>query len=117
MPPRPATSASAAPKGDGAVHLTRAEIDVAIGSRLHGASSKLVRDENKKPIGLRLYNVGALARFGVYDGDVLVAANGMALRTAEEALAALGALEKASRVVVTFKRGGAPFSIAVVIDP
>ncbi len=96
------------------VHVvTRAELEGAIASRLSGACAALVRDEEGRPAGLALHGVGALARFGVRDGDVLVSANGLSLRTPDEALAALGALEHATRVVVTLRRGGVAYSVPV----
>jgi hypothetical protein len=93
--------------------ITRKQVEDAIASRLDGARAALVRDEAGHPLGLRLSGVGRLAPYGVRDGDVLVSANGMPLRTPEESLAALGKLQDAKRVVVVLRRGSATYAIPV----
>lgn len=94
--------------------LSRAQIEDAIATRVGGARATLVRDDGGQPIGLRLSNVGLLAPYGVREGDILVSANGLALRTPDEAVAALGKLQNARHVVVGFRRG--PTSYAIPID-
>lgn len=115
---RPATASSAreGASRDGAVHVTRAEIEQAVAARLSGASTRLVRDEDGHPIGLALRSVGALGRFGVQVGDVLVSAGGYPLRTPEEALGALGALKDAHRVVFVLRRGDAPYALTLEVE-
>lgn len=96
--------------------VTRKEVEEAIASRLSGVSAVLVHDDAGKPLGLRLAHVGRLAPFGVQEGDLLVAANGLPLRTADEAASALGALKDATRVTFTLRRGdksyGVPLQLA-----
>jgi hypothetical protein len=111
---RPIASARAAAA---VPHVTRAEIDDAIAHELDGASAKLVRDGEGAPIGLAIQRPGRLARLGVASGDVLFAANGVRIRTADEGLAALAQLEKATKVVVTFRRGEGSYSIVVDVAP
>ena len=96
--------------------VTRKELEDAIASRVGGANAVLVRDADGKPAGLRLSGVGRLAPFGVAEGDVLVAANGLPLRNADEALAALGALKDAKHVTVTLRRGTATYSVPIDLD-
>ena len=73
----------------------------------------MVRNEAGQPIGLRLTGVGRLAPYGVRDGDVLISANGLPLRTPEESLAALGKLQDAKRVVVVLGRGTATYAVPI----
>ena len=82
-------------------------------TRLDGARAALVRDDAGHPVGLRLTGVGKLAPFGVHDGDILISANGFPLRTSDEALAALGKLQDAKRVIVSLRRGAATYSVPV----
>lgn len=96
--------------------VTRKELEDAIASRVGGANAVLVRDADGKPAGLRLSGVGRLAPFGVAEGDVLVAANGLPLRNADEALAALGALKDAKHVTVTLRRGAGTYSVPIDLD-
>lgn len=96
--------------------VTRKQVEEAIETRLSGANAVLVRDAEGKPAGLRLSGVAKLAPFGVQDGDVLVAANGMSLRTADEALAALGALKDAKHVTVTLRRGDKTYSVPIDLE-
>lgn len=110
---RASSSAPTAPP-----HVTRQEVEEAIENRLGGARCKLARDDSGAPIGLAVYSVGRLSRFGVREGDLLVAANGLPLRTPNEALAALASLKDAHRVTVTMRHGDAPYTIAVdILDP
>lgn len=109
----PAAAAKPMPSAPKAHVVTRAELDDALANRLSGARAVLVRDEAGRPAGLALHGVAPLARFGVRDGDVLVSANGLSLRSPDEALAALGSLEHAKRVVVTLRRGGLAYSVPV----
>ena len=95
--------------------VTRAEVEDAIATKCHGVRASLVRDGDGAPIGLALHRVGALARFGVSEGDVVIAANGHPLRTPDEALAALGALKDASRVSVALRRGDATYVVTVEV--
>jgi hypothetical protein len=91
--------------------ITRAELDAALASKCSGARTKLARDESGKPVGLALYATGALARFGVQDGDVLVSANGYPLRTPEDAFTAVAELKDATRVTVVLRRGSASYAL------
>lgn len=93
--------------------ITRKELESAIANGLPGASAVLVKDDDGKPAGLRLAGVGKLAPFGIHDGDVLVSANGLPLRSADEALAALGGLKDAHHVVVVLRRGTSAYSVPV----
>lgn len=93
--------------------ISRKQLEDAIATRLDGARAALVRDDEGHPIGLRLTGVGRLAPYGVHDGDVLVAANGMPLRTPDEALAVLGKLQDAKHVVVVLRRGSANYSVPI----
>lgn len=97
--------------------VTRAEIEDAIEHKLDGASAKLVRDAEGAPVGLAIARPGRLSRLGVTTGDVLYAANGVRIRTPDEGLAALAQLEKATRVVVTFRRGEGTYAIAIDVTP
>jgi S1-C subfamily serine protease len=110
-------AASASAQRDAMPRVTRAEIEDAIEHKLDGASAKLVRDAEGAPIGLSIQRPGRLARLGVATGDVLYAANGLRIRTADEGLAALSQLDKATRVVVTFRRGEGTYAIAVDVAP
>lgn len=126
-PPAPSTSSSsfgapttpsAAKKAAKAApakpwRVTRKEIEDAIATRVSGAKAVLVRDPDGKPAGLRLGGVARLAPFGVQEGDVLMSANGLPLRTPDEALAALGSLKDASRVVVVLRRGQGTYAVAL----
>ena len=121
-PPAPAltsakTPPSKTPKKQAAPALTvtRVEVEDAIATKCHGVKATLMRDENGAPIGLALHRVGPLARFGVAEGDVLVAANGQSLRTPDEALAALGAMKDATRVSVALRRGNATYVVTVQV--
>lgn len=96
--------------------VTRKEVEDAIATRLSGANAVLVRGEDGKPLGLKLSGVGRLAPFGVRDGDVLVAANGMPLRSADEALAALGALKDAKHVTVSLRRGTGTYAVPLELE-
>ncbi|MBK7398364.1 MAG: hypothetical protein IPJ34_19235 [Myxococcales bacterium] len=107
-PKKPTDSGAKAP-----LRVTQAELDEALASRCGGASTRPVRDENGKVIGLALHGVGKLGKFGVQDGDRLVSANGLPLRTPDEALAALGALQHETKVVFVLQRGAAKIAIAV----
>jgi hypothetical protein len=93
--------------------ITRKQLEEAIASRLDGARATLVRDDAGHAVGLRLTGVAPLAPYGVHDGDVLVSANGMPLRTPDESLAALGKLQDVKRVVVVLRRGNASYSIPI----
>jgi hypothetical protein len=93
--------------------ITRKQLEDAVATRLDGARAMLVRDNAGQPIGLRLSGVGRLAPYGVHDGDVLVGANGMPLRTPDEALAALGKLQDVKHVVVVLRRGNATYSVPI----
>lgn len=104
---------AALPGAPGGTRITRKELETTIANGLPGASAVLVKDEDGKPAGLRLAGVSRLAPFGVHDGDVLVSANGLPLRNADEALAALGALKDARHVVVVFRRGAGAYSVPV----
>ena len=113
---KPAVVGPAKPKSTGPHAprtITRKELEGAIANGLPGASAVSVKDEDGKPAGLRLAGVSRLAPFGVHDGDVLVSANGLPVRNADEALAALGALKDAHHVVVVFRRGAGAFSVPV----
>ena len=99
------------------LRVTRAEVDAAIAAKMFGARTKLARDASGKPVGLALYGTGALARFGVQDGDVLVSANGFSLRTPEDAFAALGSLKDAQRVTVVLQRGTGSYAVSVEVAP
>ncbi|GAC1530793.1 MAG: hypothetical protein NVS3B10_26670 [Polyangiales bacterium] len=114
-PKRP-TPRPAAERGPGAVAVSRAEVDAAIASRCGGVRATPARDDDGVPIGFALRNVGALARFGVQEGDVLVAAAGHALRTPDEAFAALGALKDAQRVTFVLRRGGATYGVTLALE-
>jgi membrane-associated protease RseP (regulator of RpoE activity) len=96
--------------------VTRKEVEEAIATRLSGANAVLVKDEDGKPLGLRLTGVGRLAPFGVRDGDILVAANGLPLRTADEAISALGALKDSKHVTVTLRRGAGSYSVPLDLE-
>ncbi|MBI2395620.1 MAG: hypothetical protein HYV09_39000 [Deltaproteobacteria bacterium] len=113
LPTRPAPGklAKAAPAKPH--RITRKELEDAIATRVSGASAVLVRDVDGGPAGLRLGGVSRLAPFGVQEGDVLVSANGMPLRTPDEALAALGSLKDASRVVVVLRRGSSSYAVPI----
>jgi hypothetical protein len=113
------TTDKASKKGSAPLVVTRAEVEDAIATKCHGVRATLVRDDGGAPIGLALHRVGPLARFGVAEGDVLVAANGQSLRTPDEALAALGAMKDATRVSVALRRGDAIYVITVQVadDP
>jgi hypothetical protein len=93
--------------------VTKSELEHAVETRLSGASARLVRDASGKPLGLRLDGVARLAPFGVHDGDVLLSANGLPLRSADEALAALGALKDARHVVVVLQREATRYSVPI----
>jgi len=95
------------------LRVTQAELDEALASRCGGASTRPVRDAQGKVVGLALHGVGTLGKFGVQDGDRLVSANGLPLRTPDEALAALGALQHETKVVFVLQRGDAKIAIAV----
>lgn len=95
------------------LRVTQAELDEALASRCGGASTRPIRDEHGKVIGLALHGVGKLGKFGVQDGDRLVSANGLPLRTPDEALAALGALQHETKVVFVLQRGDTKIAIAV----
>lgn len=112
-PPKPMAKKVTPAKQQNVTHITRKELEEAIQHGLPGASALAVKDDEGKPLGLRLAGVGRLAPFGVHEGDVLVSANGHPLRNADEALSALGALEHATHVVVAFRRGATAFSIPV----
>jgi hypothetical protein len=126
--PKPSVAKSSAPTSAkttaGPAHVSRAEVETAIGTKLGGASAKLARDSEGHPLGLELQGVGTAARFGVREGDILVAANGHPLRNAEEGFAALGAIfpdggkrpTGPTHVVFTFKRGAAWYSVPVEVD-
>lgn len=115
---KPAGKAKPATKGapqttTSITRITRKELESAIANGLPGASAVLVKDDDGKPAGLRLAGVGKLAPFGIHDGDVLVSANGLPLRSADEALAALGGLKDAHHVVVVLRRGTSAYSVPV----
>lgn len=110
-PPRPS-----AERGPRSVPVSRAEVDAAIANKCGGVRATPARDDDGVPIGFALRNVGALARFGVQEGDVLVAAAGHALRTPDEAFAALGALKDADRVTFVLRRGGATYGVTLALD-
>jgi hypothetical protein len=113
----PTTNARKAPAEARARHaITRADVEAAVADRMGGASTTLARDEDGQPVGLALHGVSRLARFGVRDGDVLVSANGMPLRTPDEGLRALGALEHAREVTVGFRRGEGSFYVHVAVE-
>jgi len=95
--------------------ITKKQLDDAIEHRLGGATAVLVKGDDGKPAGLKLGGVSQLASFGIRDGDVLVSANGLPLRNANEALAALGALKDATRVVVVLRRGSLEYSVPVTL--
>lgn len=99
--------------GPAPVRVTQAELDEALAGRCGGASTRPVRDDAGKVVGLSLSSVGTLGRYGLLSGDRLVSANGLPLRTADEALAALGALQHVTRVVFVFQRGDTKFSVTV----
>ncbi len=111
--PVPLPHKKAAKTVPSAQKITRQQLDEAIASRLDGARATLVRNEAGQPIGLRLTGVGRLAPYGVRDGDVLISANGLPLRTPEESLAALGKLQDAKRVVVVLGRGTATYAVPI----
>lgn len=96
--------------------ITRTALDDAIAKRGYGARATVLRDEAGKALGIALHGVAAFAKYGVADGDVLLAANGMPLRTADEALAALGALGEARHVDVLLRRGEATFTVPLDLD-
>lgn len=91
--------------------VTRKEVEDAIATRLSGVRAVLVRDAEGKPLGLRLSRVSRLSAFGVQEGDVLISANGLPLRTADEAASALGVLKDATRVTFALRRGDSTFGI------
>ncbi len=93
--------------------VTQAELDDALSSRLGGATTRPIRDEAGRVIGLSVHGVSRLAKFGVVDGDRLVSANGLSLRTPDEALAALGALQHEKRVTFTLARGSSRYTVTV----
>ena len=47
------------------------------------------------------------------DGDVLVSANGLPIRTADEGLAAIGKLQQATQVVAVFRRGASSYAVTL----
>lgn len=110
-PPRVAHAKAA--HGPSPIHITQAELDEALAGRCGGASTRPVRDGAGNVVGLSLHSVGSLGRYGLLSGDRLVSANGLPLRTPDEALAALGALQHATKVVFVFQRGDTKFSVAV----
>ncbi len=116
VPPPPAKPLAkpAAPKPSASVKahvVTRKEVEDAIANRLSGANAVLVKGADGKPLGLRLSGVSRLAPFGVQEGDILVSANGLPLRTADEAIAALGALKDEKHVVFSLRRGDIAYSV------
>ncbi len=110
---KPSPGPHASKPSSGAHIVTRKQLEDALANGLPGASALAVKDEDGKPAGLRLSGVSRLASFGVRDGDVLVSANGLPLRNGDEALAALGALKDAQRVVVVLRRGAGAYSVPV----
>src|SRR5207245_2514347 len=93
----PVASASARA---GSVVVRQSEIDDAIASGMKGASVHVARDPNGAPVGLAIDAAPPLlTRYGIRAGDVLLSANGMPLRTPDEALAALGTLQRTTKVV------------------
>jgi len=111
--PVPLHHKQAAKPASSSVTLTRKQIDDAVASRVGGARAALVRDDAGHAIGLRLSHVGPLAAYGIHEGDILTSANGLPLRTPDEALAALGKLQDARHVVVAFRRGATAYTIPV----
>ncbi len=117
VPALPAASAATSAPSKQSNVITRAELEDAIATRLSGAQVSVVRDDGGHPLGLALHGVGVLSRFGIQSGDVLLRANGLPLRTGDEALAALGALQAAKRVTVSLRRGTTPYSVTVDLEP
>ena len=95
--------------------VTPVELDEALKTRLGGATTRPIRDDAGRVVGLSLHGVSRLARFGVAEGDRLVSANGLSLRTPDEALAALGALQHEKRVTFVLARGTARYAVTVVL--
>ena len=93
--------------------VTQAELDEALKSRLGGATTRPIRDDAGRVIGLTVHGVGRLAKFGVAEGDRLVSANGLSLRTPDEALSALGALQHEKRVTFVLSRGSSRYAVTV----
>lgn len=85
--------------------VTQAELEAGVAAHGWGARVVAVKD------GLELHSVGRFARFGVAEGDVLVSANGYSLRTADEALAALGKLGDSRSIVVVLRRGEKTYAV------
>ncbi|GAC1352811.1 MAG: hypothetical protein NVSMB1_19440 [Polyangiales bacterium] len=97
------------------MHFTHEEVEHAMETHLGGATATVSRGADQRPIGLMLHG-GNLSHYGIHDGDILVGVNGMPVRTADEALAAVGALKAERHVVFTLLRGDRPFAIPVDID-
>jgi hypothetical protein len=85
--------------------ITQKELEAGVAAHGWGARAVVVKD------GLELHSVGRFARFGVADGDVLVSANGYSLRTADDALAALGKLGDSRSIVVVLRRGERSYAV------
>jgi S1-C subfamily serine protease len=95
--------------------VTRAELEDAVAKRGFGAQATVVRDDAGAPLGLALHRVGAFARFGVAEGDLLVSANGLPLRTGDEALAALGKLGESRAITVVLRRGDRSYAVPITL--
>jgi S1-C subfamily serine protease len=87
------------------------ELEAGIAAHGWGARAVAVKD------GLELHSVGKFARFGVSEGDVLVSANGYSLRTADDALAALGKLGDSRSIVVVLRRGEKSYAVPLELTP
>ncbi|MGZ3423778.1 MAG: hypothetical protein ACXVEF_01670 [Polyangiales bacterium] len=102
--PAPAKPTKSKPKATAFV-VTQQELEAGVAAHGWGARAVAVKD------GLELHSVGRFARFGVAEGDVLVSANGYSLRTADEALAALGKLGDSRSIVVVLRRGERSYAV------
>ncbi len=89
--------------------VTKEELESAVASKGHGARASVVKE------GLALHHVGAFSKFGVAEGDVLVSANGHSLRTADDALATLGALGNSRSIVVVLRRGESSYAVPITL--
>jgi hypothetical protein len=77
-----------------------------------GGSHAVPHVVDGRTVGYRLTNAGGmLGRLGLRAGDVLVAANGAPLTSADAALGAFGRLRRADHLRITVLRGGSPVTL------
>jgi hypothetical protein len=109
---RPARVPASTPAQVGRPVLSRAEIRDVIAAGGAGIRVAPVRNGAGAIEGYALRQVGGLSRYGLAEGDLVLRANGAPVRNADEALAALGAAERAGRADLVLVRGGAQIALS-----